>query len=170
MKSIALAALAVVLAACNSAAPSATATLTSPPTPSPAATPAPTQTPVPSAASHVLTGLVSVDGFEFPALGKCTPTAGFEDVNIGTNVVVKDGAGTIIGSGDLSLSPRAEPSDFTFYDDGSGGFPCRFTYTITVPEADFYHISVGRRDGPVNSAAQLVALGWVWDLALGSSS
>lgn len=157
--------IAVFVAACGPAAAS------SPPSSAPsevlASAPAATATPEPTAESHVLAGIVLVDGFHKNS--QCDTTSGFDDIEVGTNVVIKDGEGKVIATDGLALSAEDDQADFLAWDDSLGGFPCRFAFAAPVPKADFYHITIGRRDGPTSSYGDLAGLGWKWDLTLGSS-
>lgn len=160
-----LLAIALVVAACGGSASS----LTPSATPSiPAVTAAPTATPAPTAEKHALAGVLLVDGFEDIKSGSCRVSDGYDDVDVGANIVIKDGNGKVLGTTDLRMSAKHDQADFLTYTEGVGGFPCRFAFAMPVPRADFYTITIGRRDGPTTSYADLVADDWTWDLTLGS--
>jgi hypothetical protein len=79
-------------------------------------------------------------------------------VDKGSNIVVKDGKGSVIAT-------TALPSGTL----GTGRFkPCLFSFTISdLPDADFYVVTIGRRGGPTFKHSELKAANWSMDMTLG---
>lgn len=89
----------------------------------------------------------------------CYGRGGYSDIKPGTQVVVRDGSGMILGKGALA--------DSSFSKSENGG-SCLLQFTVTdIPESDFYAITVGRRGDLTYSSAELAAAGNRVDLSLG---
>lgn len=115
---------------------------------SPAATAAPTAT------LRAITGVITVNGSTLGTV--CSPKPGYDDIHEGTQVTLKDGAGTIIGTS--ALGPVAI----------GGRQACDYAFTIAgVPEVPFYAIEVGHRGEVTASLAEMQASGWRFELELG---
>lgn len=174
----AAAAIAASLTACGGAAATAAPTptpvviyVTQAPTATPSPTPRPTPTraptPAPTEEAHIITGVLTVYGFMNESTG-CSPNKGYEDINDGTNVVVKDASERTIGTAALELWLDAPASYGVDKSAEYGAFPCVFKFEPQVPRSDFYHVTIGRRDGPTESYQELAGQGWEWDLSIGS--
>lgn len=99
-------------------------------------------------------------GIDVLAGNRCQGTGGYSDLRIGSNVTVRDGAGTIVAVSKL------EDGQFTAGSVGEG--TCRLPFTISgVPEMPFYSIEIGRRSGYSISLDQLLQAGWTLDLSIG---
>jgi len=91
----------------------------------------------------------------------CSGTGGYSDVRVGTDVVVRDAAGTIIGTSSLTVDADGpEPA-------GSGAYQCGFAFVVSVPESAFYTVAVGKRGELTFSKAELEAKGWTVGFELG---
>lgn len=88
-------------------------------------------------------------------------TSGYSDIETGMQVVVRNEAGTVLGTartvgGEVGgVYSRQEKA-------------CVWTFTIDeVPTAQFYSIELGRRSGPTYSIDEMDASGWTIDLVIG---
>ena len=107
------------------------------------------------ASTHKLQLTISFPGATAPQYGfgsvpTCDPSAVAEGpVSAGTTVVVKDQAGTVIGTSSLDGNPQIQ----------SG---CIITYsaTIQVPEVSYYQLAIGTRPAPIFSLAELRLDNW----------
>lgn len=93
-----------------------------------------------------LTGSVSVpSGLQNRLDGGegCLPSEGFEDVDHGASVVIRDAQGAIVGETELGWG--AKDGDYSSTDNGGLAFPCRFAFKATVPAGEFYEIEVANR-------------------------
>ena len=86
----------------------------------------------------------------------CSGTGGYRDIREGADVVVKDGAGTIVGTGSLVDDPA-----------GSSTSRCRYTFEVPVKDADFYAVEVSRRGALTYSKTEIEAQGWTVEFTLG---
>jgi hypothetical protein len=94
-----------------------------------------------SSSKHTINGTLDLIGYRgtdtggsTPGLGaKCAGHGGYSDLEDGTQVTVKDGAGTLLATGTLSNGKTTNPST------------CSWTFTIAVPESGFYSIEVSHR-------------------------
>lgn len=89
---------------------------------------------------------------------------GFSDLNEGTRVVVKDGAGEVIGTGSLQLGTVGPVSD-DWREVLRSDCVMRFTVR-TTREADFYTIEVGERGGLTLAHQELVARQWSVEIVI----
>lgn len=81
---------------------------------------------------------------------------GYDDIDVGTDVVVRNEGGDIIAAGKLEYGHFTPERD------------CLFPFTIVnVPNADFYAIEVGNRGTLTYSFAELEAIGWEVHFSLG---
>lgn len=85
----------------------------------------------------------------------CITTGGYADIQVGAQITVTDQTGTIIGVG--VLEPIYLPNDER----------CVFTFTIDVPEATFYTLTMSRRGNLTYSKQDLEEAGWHVDLVIG---
>ena len=88
----------------------------------------------------------------------CAGQGGYNDMHDGTEVVVKDGAGVIIGTGRLDFDPTA---------DGRANV-CVWRFEAPTKSSDFYSVSIGHRDPVTYSATEMDALDWSLVLTLGN--
>jgi hypothetical protein len=87
----------------------------------------------------------------------CAGSGGYSDIQAGTQVVVKDEDGGLLGVG--SLEDGYQPG---------GGSICRFKFKVKdVPEARFYRVQVSRRGELIYSLAQMKERGWLLEVSLG---
>lgn len=87
----------------------------------------------------------------------CSGSGGYSDIQAGTDVVVRDGAGAILATAALVDDPA-----------GSSAARCAYTFQVPdVPSADFYTIEVGRRGDLTYSRADLQERGWTVGFTLG---
>jgi hypothetical protein len=124
-------------------------------------------TAAPTSEANTITGTVMLPGVTYPVdvfktngtcyhFGDNEPYAG---VDTGTGIVIRDENNKTIGSAAL---PRGDAD------------PERPEPTLLVrlhghvPKAAFYHIAIGRRDGPTESYESMVSRSWKWDLSLGA--
>ena len=135
---------------------------------SPGASPRDSAATVSTAAGHPLSGTISVPGFDPTGLGTglysgpagtCIAKTGYDDVQAGGQVTIRDGAGTVIGLAPLQRAPVTSPD---MHLEGR----CRFPFSATVPDADFYQISVGHRNALTYSRDELAAESWTLSLSL----
>lgn len=135
------------------------------PTPKPTSTPEPSPTPGPTpqlgktddgyriGGTFVLRGL---NGDDFSSSsGMCFGLGGYQDIQPGAQVVVKDQTGDIVAVSTLEPDPTAPAGT------------CQFVFFVDVPDAKFYSISVTHRGELVFSKQQLEANGWLVELSLG---
>ena len=109
--------------------------------------------------SHKITGSIKLSQSDMVQndLGTCSGTGGYADISDGTEVVVKNEAGTILGKGGL----RWDGDDAVVNE-------CVWTFEIPgVADAPFYELEIGRRDAPTYSRAEMEASGWTVDLTIG---
>ena len=117
--------------------------------------------------THVINGSVTVVVIYTEGVGAaCSSPTGYEDIGAGTQVTVKNEAGTVIGSTQLQSGHEVSAglADHPEYD------LCRYNFgpITAVPDASFYGIEVAKR-GQVNySAAQMRQSGWHADQRVGS--
>ena len=115
----------------------------------------------------------------------CEGEGGYSDFGPGMNVTVRNGEGTIIGSGATrSLTAEDVPegeseevlagaSSFSaaqqnaYLSDAGFGFGCTVAFELEVPDAEFYEIEVGRRGELSYSRSELEAMDWDVELTLG---
>jgi hypothetical protein len=91
--------------------------------------------------------------------GECFGTGGFRDVRGELPVVIKDGSGKILASGQTAAGkrPGGKYNDVT----------CVFAFVVPdVPKTDFYQIEVGRRGAIVYPAADLIKSDWKVNILL----
>lgn len=112
-----------------------------------------------SVGAKTVTGSFSVidTGQAYTVGNSCsTYGSGYDDVGVGTDVVVKNGEGAIVGVGKLEVG-LAESA-----------YECRFPFTLEVKEAEFYSFEVGDRGELSYSRADLEAMGWSVAFSLGN--
>lgn len=138
------------------------------PSPPPAPSPSPSPSPAPSPSTHTLRGTMFVvpamfldrDGDRPREGARCSGSRGYEDLTGGAQVVVRDQAGTIVGSSRL--------------DDGGivllgGDLPaCILPFTVPgVATSTHYTVEVSHRGGVTYSHDDLVRSDWFVELTVG---
>lgn len=126
--------------------------------------------------SHTITGSITLsaflgdtsialDDYQNPAKGdECSGLGGYDDMDAGTEVTVKDEDGTLLATGSLQ---EGKLSDFS--EDGAF-FLCKFSFVIEdVPDAKFYSIETGTRGEISFSKEEMEKQDWEVGLSLGSS-
>lgn len=84
---------------------------------------------------------------------------GYDDIQVGAQVLVRDASDKIIGTGSLGNGGGVPHGDSAW---------CAFPFTVDrLPEADFYSIEVTHRKPLTYSRDELEALNWTVDLKLG---
>ncbi len=85
-------------------------------------------------------------------LTRCEGTGGYEDIEQGASVTLRDGDGNVAGTSRLEVAGA----------DAFGNFPgCIYTFTFDdVADADFYAVEIGDRGEIVYSRADLEAADW----------
>jgi hypothetical protein len=97
----------------------------------------------------------SNDG-SYPEGHSCGGTGGYDDIQAGLQVTVKNENGTVIGAGEFGSG--------TITMDG----PCEFHFAVpNVPKAAFYQIEAGRRGTLRYSFAQMQGNNWMVNFTLG---
>ena len=131
---------------------------TPPPTPSPGPSPLETVTPEPSDEVDLvaISGVLDLLDSETADAG-CEGQGGYSDIDAGTQVVVRDGSGEILGS--TNLGP-GEVED---------GVACIYEFlVIGVPDdRKQYVLEIGRRGQVVSSRAEMLADEWSFEVGLG---
>jgi len=87
----------------------------------------------------------------------CSGTGGYSDIAEGLGVTVKDDAGKIIGTSQLSGNVQE-----------SSGSTCSYTFAVHVPDSDFYSIEVGHRGALTYSRDELEGRKWEVGFTLGN--
>lgn len=113
-------------------------------------------------AKHQVTGSITVTDTSYYVSSSvvstgihCYTTSGYDDVNQGTDVTVKDADGKLIALGALSEGMFL------------GNHSCKFTFEIEVANSDFYSFHIGNRDDVTYTKSELVGKNWRIDLTLG---
>lgn len=89
----------------------------------------------------------------------CRGTGGYSDVREGLQVVVRDGAGTTLGTATLELHPSDPMPDI---------HSCWYAFTVPgLPETEFYAIEVGDRGELTYSFDELEEMDWRVSTLLG---
>lgn len=129
-----------------------------PPTPSPGSTALETVTPEPSDEVDLvaISGVLDLLDSETADAG-CEGQGGYSDIDAGTEVVVRDGSGEILGS--TNLGP-GEVED---------GVACIYEFlVIGIPDdRKQYVLEIGRRGQVVSSRAEMLADEWSFEVGLG---
>lgn len=101
--------------------------------------------------------LADPDDLSFMAIpiGGCVAFGGYDDIQAGAQITVKDQTGTIIGIGELEPIYTVD------------GDRCVFVFSLDVPEATFYTLEMGRRGEQAYSRQDLEQAGWRVDLSIG---
>lgn len=89
------------------------------------------------------------------------PGVGYSDIHSGAQVNVANESGTTIATAILGagrLFREGGPDD---------KMSCRFPFSVSVPKATFYKVSIGRRGEITSSFEEMVADNWRVEVALG---
>jgi serine/threonine-protein kinase len=87
----------------------------------------------------------------------CIGGGGYDDLQAGAQVRVKDASGTVIGTGSLKGGSSI------------GGRKCVFLFEVeNLPQSDFYSIEVTHRGGISYSYEELEARDWKVSLTIGN--
>jgi hypothetical protein len=113
--------------------------------------------------SYAVHGKYPDSGGAPPATGQpCDPgDVGYDDINAGTAVVLRDGSGAVLAR--TTLGPgamRVNAKDFRE--------DCVFTFSATVPDRASYDIEVGNRGSVSFSRTDLSRAGWHPTLTIGN--
>jgi hypothetical protein len=109
------------------------------------------------ATTHTITGSFELHDSSVITGPDCEGSGGYADIAVGTGVLVKDGDGKTLATS------RLDDSASTIF-----GI-CRFTFSVEVPDAPFYAVSVGRRGELTYSRDELAARAWIVGFTLGGS-
>lgn len=91
--------------------------------------------------------------------GVCYGVNGYDDIREGLQVVVRDAASVIVGTGELRRQTGAD-ADYS---------ACVLVWAISrVPQSDFYSIEVGRRGEVVYSHEELKRNNFIAEATLGN--
>jgi hypothetical protein len=144
----------VVLGACGSGSAHPASTNTASTMPAATAT---------TTAAHTLQGTFQISGVTVVvriAGSDCEGSDGFSDINSGTQVIVKDASGTIVGTSALGTGTEVPPPD-------SSSHACSFSFSVSsLPDASFYSVEVGHRGAQTFSKSQLEAMNWTVGFSL----
>jgi hypothetical protein len=102
--------------------------------------------------------IITQTGEGGPNVIACAGSGGYDDIEAGLGVVVRNEDGTTIGTGELTQEGLDDPGSET---------ECTFAFSIDVPEAEFYSIEVGSRGELTYSAAEMEDQGWRVSFELG---
>lgn len=123
-----------------------------------------TTTTEPEPEEHDITGTMTLRDDESiyhataQAKGLCLGMRGYDDLQTGAPVVVRDGTGATIATGSLGVG---------ISDQAAG--KCIWPVEVyDVPESDFYEIEVTHRGGLTYSAAEMERMDWTVELSIGS--
>jgi len=111
-------------------------------------------------AGHTVTGtlrvVVSHSSYASPDCSALS--GGFSDIAAGTQVIVKDDGGKIVGTGQLKNEGVRNSST-----------ECEYSFSVgPVPDRPFYSVEVSHRGAQTYSLDQMKAQGWKIQLSLGS--
>lgn len=84
----------------------------------------------------------------------CYGTGGYSDLGTGGQVLILDGQQNVLGVGRLETT-------------GETALGCEWTFSIEVPEAEFYQINIGHRSPVVYTLEELEELQWLVELSIG---
>lgn len=86
---------------------------------------------------------------------ECFGGGGYADFHLGTQVVVKDGNGSVLAVGEVTTSHIGDEYD------------CEFGFEVpSVPEAQFYSVAIAERGELTYTLAELEAMEWRLELFL----
>jgi hypothetical protein len=122
-----------------------------------------------AATTHNLTGSLTLSDAKGitrsqPGALDCAGSGGYSDISTSGQIIVTDDKGGIVGTAPLTGQARSVYGTAAFRDEVDSR--CVVTFALTVPDAPFYTITIGRRD-TTTSRADLERQGWRLDLTLG---
>ena len=133
--------------------------------------------------NHTIQGNLTLKEMELGVStgGYCSGKEGYQDIEQGGDIAIKNSKGEIIGNASLtagkyidveeSLSSEAEKAKWKELNasrDLPSAFFCRFDFTVeNIPETNFYFIEIGHRKGPTYSLEDMNNKGWKMNLTLG---
>lgn len=132
-----------------------------------AATSAPSEEPIPTELSQTISGLFLLRNGERVdrdlvnmEVESCRGTGGYDDIESGLGVVVRDDGGSIIGTGELiSDHEQLALNDLDV---------CLYRFEVAdLPDAPFYTVEVGNRGELTYSRDELERADWVVEGNLG---
>lgn len=88
----------------------------------------------------------------------CAGTGGYDDIRPGVRVVVRDGDGSTLATGQLEYDAEADEATED---------ECPLVFEVDVPRSEFYAIEVGRRGELTYSFEEMETQGWRVDATLG---
>ena len=94
----------------------------------------------------------------FTGVENCSGSGGYSDIDMGTQVVVKDKTGTLIATS--SLGP-GETRSFAGFE------VCEFSFRVEVPSEEFYSFEVADRGSLSYTREELEARDWRVEFSLG---
>lgn len=104
----------------------------------------------------------------------CSGEGGYADFKAGMNVTVRDGEGSIIGTGSTRNLTTADLDDKTWGPTAElaespkrRNTACTLVFEVPVKDAEFYTVSAGKRGELSFSREELASGGWWVDLTLG---
>lgn len=116
--------------------------------------------------THALTGTVSVPGFSTMMKAqkgeKCFPQDGYDSVQSGATLTVKDEAEKVVATGQLAAGAFAENgSQGRYLDQDASEATCRFSFEAEVPDdVKFYTVGISGVGDQTFSHATLEAKSW----------
>lgn len=119
-----------------------------------------------------LTGTVTIAGSATGNYeGDCQGSGGYSDLRPGTTVVVKDGSGTTLATGNVLGGQvdedRSKKMPMPALENPWTRIVCVLSFAVPgIPEADFYEVEVGRRGGLTYSFDEIEAQDWKVELVL----
>ena len=92
----------------------------------------------------------------------CYGTGGYDDIEAGMPVTIRDGQGAILATGTVGTGSQPSNSEYS-------NVVCVFDFQVeNVPKADFYAISIGRRGELNYSFAEMEQKEWTVSLSIGT--
>lgn len=114
----------------------------------------------PTAARETVSGTLTLHDSDavWSQGSSCAGDGGYVDIDAGASVTLTDEAGTIIGTTSLDSGTA------------SGRYDCElsFTFAPITPTARFYSVQVTHRGKVTDSAEELRAAGWHFQVSLGN--
>ncbi|MCC5953439.1 MAG: hypothetical protein JJU45_15215 [Acidimicrobiia bacterium] len=98
----------------------------------------------------------------------CRGERGYSDFAPGVRVSVRDGDGSIVGSGRTVSVGELDHPDLQDGDDIAPNVVCTLVFAVEVQDVDFYDIEIGSRGSMVMSRTELEADDWFVELTLGT--
>jgi hypothetical protein len=134
--------------------------------------------PTPTPETFTLKGAVTLSGdtksYTWEPGEPCSGSGGYSDLRGGSDVVVKDREGTVIGKGSLGsgvgVAVRQDcgaPGEHPLCDP-MGGRVCKLSFTVDgIPRSDFYVVEMGKRGQFTYSFDEIQSQDWSVEYAIG---